>query len=211
MDIIESITKFGTRPIPHQVLITILKEYKRPNDKINEWVKQDMLITLKKGLYIWKGKGNLLAEPFIVANALYGPSYISGETALAYHNLTPERVFGYMSMTTRKTKIFNNRVGNFEFRHLPLPYYSFGTKQEEITNNQFAIIATGEKALFDKIVTTPGILIRSKDVASSYLLENLRIDKYLLKQLDIKTMKSWIADAPKKETLSFIIKAIQSL
>ena len=49
----QAIQKFSFQPITHQLLISLLKDYKRPNDKINEWVKQRKLITLKRGLYVW--------------------------------------------------------------------------------------------------------------------------------------------------------------
>lgn len=77
--------------------MTLLKDYKRPNDKINEWVRQGQLIPLKRGLYLPSEQGKITAEPFVMANMLYGPSYVSSETALAFQGLMPERVYGYLS------------------------------------------------------------------------------------------------------------------
>lgn len=198
-------------PLPHQVLTTILKDYKRPNDKINVWVKQGWLIPLKRGLYIVSEDGRVTTEPFVMAGSLYGPSYISAETALEYRGLIPERVYGYLSMTIRISKVFDTAFGSFEYRHLPLPYYTFGVGLEQLAADQYAQVATAEKALFDKIILTSGILIRSVESARRFLLENLRADEYLLKELNIDQMRRWIPEAPKKESLSFIIKAIETL
>lgn len=47
-------------------------------------------MALKKGISLWLGENPLFSELFVVANALYGPSYVSGESALAFHGLIPE-------------------------------------------------------------------------------------------------------------------------
>ena len=211
MDLRQLIKNYANRPLPHQVLITLLKDYKRPNDKINEWVKQGQLISLKRGLYLLSEQGKNPAESFVTANVLYGPSYISGETALAFRGLIPERVYGYLSMTTKPSKLFENAAGTFEYKHLPLPYYTFGITLQQLGVDQIAQVATAEKALFDKIVTTSGILIRSKEAARKYLLENLRMEEHQLKELNTQQMSTWLPDAPKKESLSLTIKAIESL
>ena len=100
-------TPYRNHPVTHQVLLNLLKAYKRPNDKIHEM--------LKKGIYIWGDA--LQVEPFSIANALYGPSYISAESALAYRALIPEQVFAFVSMTTKPSKKFTNKIGNFEYKH----------------------------------------------------------------------------------------------
>ncbi|QES88888.1 type IV toxin-antitoxin system AbiEi family antitoxin domain-containing protein [Rhizosphaericola mali] len=203
------ILPFQSQPISHQVLMSLLKDYKRPNDKINELVKDDKLIPLKRGVYIWNSAQQ--PENFTIANALYGPSYISVESALSFHSIIPEQVFGITSMTTKQSKVFDNRICRFEYKHLTTPYFSFGIKQEKLREDQFALVACSEKALFDKIITTSGILFRSEQAASEFLLENMRMDEEQLKSFDIEMMQSWIIDAPKKESLSFTIKAIEKL
>jgi hypothetical protein len=72
-------------------------------------------------------------------------------------------------------------------------------------------VASPEKALFDKIVTTRGIVLRSRKSVISYLLEDLRMDEDGLKELDTETMLEWLSDAPKRDTLLMVIKTISSL
>jgi len=209
MNLTQSIQKFSSQPITHQLLMSLLKDYKRPNDKIAKWLKQGQLISLKRGLYVWDSQN--LPELFSIANVLSAPSYVSAESALSYWGLIPEQTFTVVSMSLNATKNFQNELGNFEYKKLPFPYYSFGIVREKFRENQFALMASPEKALSDKIIITSGILFRSASSAKSYLIENLRIDREELQKLDTKKMKSWLPDSPKKESIQNIIKAIETL
>lgn len=205
----QSIQEFINQPLTHQLLVGLLKEYKRPNDKINEMVKSGQLITLKKGLYVWNSPN--IPELFGIANVMYAPSYVSAESALSFRGLIPERVFSVVSMSFKSSKIFENKLGKFEYRKIPLPYYSLGIKREELRENQFALVATAEKALMDKVITTSGILFRSVESAKVFVTENLRIDEDQLKLLDIELMRTWTEVAPKKTSIKNLIKAIETL
>lgn len=206
---ISSIQEFSSQPLTHQLLVSLLKDYKRPNDKINEWVKSGELIPLKRGCYVWNS--TYLPEPFAIANVLFAPSYVSAESALSFRGFIPEKVFSVVSMSIRGTKTIENPIGTFEYKKVPSPYYAVGIKREQLRENQFALMATAEKALLDKIITSPGVLLRSIASAKIYLTENVRIDENLLQTLDTKTMKYWIALAPKKESIENLIKAIETL
>lgn len=209
MKLEKEIVPYQSQPISHQVLVSLLKDYKRPNDKIHELIKQQRLISLKRGLYLWNSP--ILPEPFSVANVLYGPSYISAESALSYHRFIPEQVYSIVSMTLKNSKSFNNSIGNFEYVKLKAPYYAYGIQQVKLRENQFALMATAEKAILDKVVTTSGTILRSTESARIFLLENMRMNEDQLKMLNTREMSSWISEAPKKESLEFIIKAIKAL
>ena len=86
-----------------------------------------------------------------------------------------------------------------------------GIKQVQLAENQCIMMASPEKALFDKIITTLGLQLQSKQDVMNYLLENLRIDEEKIHTLDIPTMKSWIDISPKKNSLSLLIKALEKL
>lgn len=209
MNIEALIQKYAAHPIPHQVLISLLEEYKRPNDKIHSLINEGKLISLKKGLYVWNSDS--LPESFSIANILYAPSYISLESALSFYGLIPERVFSISSMTFKTSKKFSNSLGNFEYIKIPTPYYSFGIKRILIRDGQFSLMATAEKALMDKVITTHGTNIRSEISAQKYLFENLRMEEEQLKGFNTKGMRTWIEFAPKKESLLIVIKAIENL
>ncbi len=211
MELRRAIKPYQAHPISHQVLLNLLKDYKRPNDKIHDLLKKGELISLKKGLYVWPGAEQIYPEPFAIANTLYGPSYVSAESALSFHGLIPEHVYTIISMTLKPAKTLANELGNFAYKKTPTPYYAFGVEYRELRKNQFALIASPEKALCDKIITTPGVLFRSLKDAQTYLLQDLRIEEEQIKELDSRVIQSWLTDAPKKDSLKFLIKTITSL
>ena len=73
------------------------------------------------------------------------------------------------------------------------------------------MIASPEKALFDKIIMTSGIVIRSTSQARDLLIEDYRMEETLLKKLNLAMMKSWIVDSPKRSSLAILIKMIEQL
>lgn len=211
MEFKESISNFAEQPITKQLLLSLLKDYKRPYDKITELVKQGVLTPLKRGIFIPGPTLNILKpETFLVANHLLGPSYISLESALSYWGMIPERVFEISSVTIQSSRIFNTAAGRFSYTHLPLPYYSFGIQQVELTKKQRVMMATPEKALCDKIITTSGILLRSKKQVMELLIDDLRIDEQMLQKLNFKNISTWIINAPKKNSLMLLIKTLEN-
>jgi predicted transcriptional regulator of viral defense system len=208
----ETVQEYAGEPLTRQILMDLLKEYKRPNDKINELVKKGELTTVKKGLYIPGPKINMLKpEPFLVANHLWGPSYVSLETALSYWGLIPERVFEISSVTIKSTKTYKTEIGRFSYFHAPLPYYSFGIKSTSLTPRQVVLIASPEKALCDKIIMTSGIFLRSARQVQEFLMDDLRIDEESLRQFDLKAIDSWVKEAPKKSSLTMLTKTLREL
>lgn len=212
MDFLQQIKHYSGQPLTRQLLLDLLKEYSRPHDKINELVKKGILISVKRGLFIpGTGSGIEQPEPFLIANHVFGPSYISMESALSHWGMIPEQVFEISSVTTARSKTYDTAVGIFSYLHLPLPYFSFGQQSIELAPKQFVLIASVEKALCDKIIGTSGLVFRSTIQMLQWLMEDMRIEKTMLSGLDISKIESWIPAAPKKESLKVLIKAIEKI
>ena len=212
MEFRETIQQYAGQPLSRQVLLDALQAYKRPWDKIHELVQQGLLTRLKRGIYIPGSRLHIATpEPFLLANHLSGPSYVSLQAALSWHGLIPERVYEISSVTTQKSKVYQTPEGKFTYTHLPLPYYAYGIRQVELAKDQSALVASGEKALCDLVVTTPGILLRSVLQTKELLLEDLRMDENLLHNLDVSKITSWIPEAPKMESLAILVKTLKSL
>jgi len=203
---------FGDAPFSRHLLLEMLKDYKRPNDKISEWIKSGELIAIRRGLYIPSPETDLsVPEPFLIANHLRGPSYVTSEAALSFWGFIPERVYEITSVTLKTAKKFNTPVGRFNYQHLPSPYYSFGIVSIQLTSKQTALIASREKAICDKIILTSGLTLRSTRQTKDFLVEDLRIDESSLQKLDVKMIRSWLKDAPKKNSLEMLIKTLNDL
>ncbi|WP_338731489.1 type IV toxin-antitoxin system AbiEi family antitoxin domain-containing protein [Mangrovimonas cancribranchiae] len=212
MDFRTIIKEYAEAPISRHLILELLSNYKRPNDKISELLKSEELISIRRGLYIIGPKMNLPSpEPFLIANHLRGPSYVSLESALSYWNMIPEKAYEISSVTIKTPKLYKTLVGRFTYQQLKTPYYTYGIKNIEYSPKQAILIASREKALCDKIVLTPKINLRSIKQTQEFLMEDLRIDSELLSTLDTKVMEMWIENAPKKNSLKMLVKTLMKL
>jgi len=212
MDFRTIIKDYAEAPISRHLILELLSKYKSPNDKISELLKNKELISIRRGLYTIGPKLDLPSpEPFLIANHLRGPSYVSLESALSYWNMIPERVYEISSVTTKTSKLYKTPVGRYSYKQLRTPYYSYGIKSIEYSSKQAVLIASREKALCDKIVLTPKINLRSVKQTKEFLTEDLRMDLEVLRILDTKVMELWIENAPKKSSLKMLIKTLSEL
>ena len=208
----ETIGEYSEEPLTRQLIMDMLKNYRRPNDKISELLKAGVLTTVKNGLYVPGPKMKISKpEPFLVANHLRGPSYVSMESALSHWGFIPERVYEVTSITTKAAKTYQTPMGRFSYFHMALPYYAFGIKIVSLTARQVVLMASPEKALWDKIVQTSGVQLRSPNQTLEFLLEDMRIDEEMLNQLDLKEMDSWINEVPKMSSIAMLIKTLRRL
>lgn len=209
MQLIYQLTQLAPYPIPHHMLINMLQDYKRPNDKIHELISKKILLPVKKGLYVTGATiGNNQVPKELIANLLYGPSYISLDYALAHYNIIPERVVKISSVCNKPSKTITNALGTFIYKHIPMPYYSYGISEYNNTSIS-CLMASPEKAVCDKLVCANGVNPRSVKETIELLVNNWRMDEDALKQLNVKQISSWIKKAPKKTALQFLIKAIK--
>ena len=212
MDFRTTIKEYAEAPISRQLILELLSDYQSPNDKISELLKSKELISIKRGLYITGPKLDLPSpEPFLIANHLRGPSYVSLESALSYWNMIPERVYEISSVTIKTSKIYKTPIGRFRYQQLKVPYYSYGITNIEYSPKQTMLVASPEKALCDKVVLTPKINLRSVKQTQEFLMEDLRMDSEVLSTLDLEVMELWIKNAPKRSSLKMLIKTLNEL
>lgn len=89
--------------------------------KVKRLLAQGKLLHIRRGLYCLTSKVGYLIKPhpFELAQPIYGPSYISLESALSFHRLIPERVYTITSVTCKRSKEFQTPFGVFSYHHLP--------------------------------------------------------------------------------------------
>jgi predicted transcriptional regulator of viral defense system len=147
--------------------------------QLSRWVKDGRLIQLRRGLYalapIWR---KVEPHPFLVANRLQRGSYVSAQSALAFHGMIPEYVPVVTSVGPGRPETVQNPMGAFQFNHLARQLF-FGYSQVEVTPKQFAFVASPEKALLDLIHLTAG-------ADSEKYLRQLRLQNP--EALDVATM-----------------------
>jgi hypothetical protein len=177
-----------------------------------EMVSQGILVQLRRGLYMTTPLVSpITPEPFLIANHLYGPSYISMDSALCHWGLIPERVFEISSVTPKISKRFMAQNAVYSFTHLPLAYYPLGIQSLSLTTTQTVLLARPEKALCDKVITTAGINLRSRQQTLAFLVEDLRIEKDQLRDLNTIEMAKWLPVCPKRKSIELFIETIAEL
>lgn len=168
--------------LDYPFLLSHLREYAKPRDKISRFLRQGDLIRVKKGLYIFgEAYRKDLVSLEVLANLIYGPSYISLEYALSFYGLIPERVERITSMTTQKNKIFHTPLGVFSYQRLSLEKYILGIEQETIDGKRYFLIASPEKAIAD--VLEQHKTFENEDALLEFLVADQRIEKDRLKKL----------------------------
>ena len=111
---------------------------------LEEQTGQGLLVRLKKGLYALKTDYPAEEE---IANALYKPSYISFEYALAYYSILPEMSYKVTCATTKPTRIFT--VADIDFAYYTIKNGAYTGYSLVKTESKSFLIAEREKALVD--------------------------------------------------------------
>jgi predicted transcriptional regulator of viral defense system len=196
---------FGIIPVDFKTISNKLSQYKSPRDKVSSLKKSNHLIRLKKGLYIVSPETtNKKISKELIANHLYGPSYVSLETALSFYGIIPERVIKTLSVTTKRRKIYHTTLNDFEYKTVPVKYFPIGISQKIVQNSYAYLIATPEKALCDLIVTKPGIRIQSLKAISEFITQDLRADFDVIEQWDLTIINECIKYGYKKTELRLL-------
>jgi predicted transcriptional regulator of viral defense system len=124
--------------------------------QLSRWVKGGRLLQLRRGLYaLAPPYRKVTPHPFLVANHLVRGSYVSLQSALAYHGLIPEHVPVTTSVTTARPQRRENPLGAFEYHHIS-PGAFGGYRREALGEGQEALVATPAKALADLVRLVPG-------------------------------------------------------
>lgn len=203
--------KIAGEEFDYQSLLDGLREYNRPRDKITALLQRRAIFRVKKGIYVFGEKySRRLFSREILANMIYGPSYVSLDYALHYHGLIPERVEAVTSVTCGRGRRFSTPVGLFIYRVVPMRAYQIGIDQIEIEGGRSFLIATPEKALADKIHDDRGTGIRTQAEMRGYLLNNLRIDPERLGKLDTETI-AIIADRCRSRKIRLLSNFVHRL
>jgi predicted transcriptional regulator of viral defense system len=171
--------------------------------QLSRWVQAGRLFQLRRGLYAlapaWR---KVEPHPFLVANKLQRGSYVSLQSAMAFHGIIPEYVPVVTSVGPGRPETLRNPLGTFQFKHIASRML-FGYASMEIAPGQFVFIASPEKALLDLAHLTPGA--DSMDYLRELRLQNVEAInmKLLLEQAERSSRPKLIRTAKiVKELLS---------
>ena len=164
-----------THPFDYQLAMDRLAGYRAPRNKLRSLCLSGDLVRVRKGLYVaaaFPGRPPAV-DPLVLAPLIYGPSYVSLETALAWHGLIPERVEEVTSVTSKRAKLFLTPVGRFSYRPVNETAYGYGVGLQSAAGGAF-FLAAPEKALCDRIAGVRGL--RAQRDVPELLADDLRVD-----------------------------------
>lgn len=184
-----------------------LKEYKFPRSKLSHLLKNGSLIRIKKGLYVF---GSIFSRrPYsleVIANLIYGPSYVSLEWALQTYGILPERVEEVTSVTFKRKQMFTTPIGRFSYAHRPLFAYPTGVVRKQLSEYQSYLIATPEKALVDLLVVRRGQISTLSEL-KHLLFDDLRIEEDDIQKLNLPLLTKINTIYP-NSTITLLIKLL---
>lgn len=168
---------FGTSVITERQLSEILGGGDaRRYGLVNRALKDGTLLRLKRGLYYLKPtKTGESIHPFAVAQALLPGSYISFETALAFHHWIPEAVFITASVSPGRKSVVRDHesLGRFSYHPLATNDYQFLAAVARVKLGlHTALVASPLRALMDLVA-----LRKENWSGLDWVEEGLRIDE----------------------------------
>lgn len=173
----------------------LLGEEGNIRDKVSRLMKSGELVGVVRGIYVTAPE--LRKRPVsreILANMIYGPSYVSFEGVLARVGLIPEAAIAIISATPKRNRSFDTALGRFAYRHLPRAAYSFGWFREELVDGAGYLVARPEKALLDWLYLAGAL--RSLSSLMARLEEDLRLDWDAFDALDYGRLSDYSARMP---------------
>jgi hypothetical protein len=169
-------------------------------------MKSGEVVRIHRGLYCLASKYlRQKVDPLVLAQRIYGPSYISLEMALSYHGWIPEAVYTITSTSLDRSRQFNTPVGHFSFTRVPQnTFYTEVTRVEKdgggfsnvgglggpgIRARESFLLASPLKALADYVH------VHKLDWASARpVIESLRVDESLLASVEAETFSRLLAN-----------------
>lgn len=206
--------KFNMPEVTTTMLIGALSDYEDVRGKISSLSKNGFIKPIKQGVYLINNELGL--RPYskeILANIIYGPSYISLATALSNYGFIPERVTTTTSICFGRGKKFSTPVGQFEYHHIKSSLYSMGVQLKEISIGTFCLYATPEKALLDFIhINESKKEFKNQKDYFKYIIESYRLDLLVISEkISLKKLQLLVEKYPFQHTHWFANELIRNL
>ena len=158
------------------------------------------VVRIHRGLYCLAAKYlRQKVDPLVLAQRIYGPSYISLETALSWHGWIPEAVYAITSVCLERSREFDTPLGHFSFTRVPQQtFYCDVTRVEKDGGGGF-LLASPLKALADYVY------VHKCDWRSARpVVESLRVDEGLVASVDVEAFDRLLANYSSLRVRRFI-------
>jgi hypothetical protein len=203
----ETIFNVEDIPISHTIISTSLTKYNRVNDKISYMLEKEELTKIQRGLYVFnKVKSQNPFLNYIIANTLYGPSYVSRFSALSYYGLLSEQSVLMESMSLSRYREYDTPVGAYAYFRSSKETFPLGISSLNANEYSTFLMATPEKALCDIIWTEKSLPITTLKELTYYLEEDLRFDMSFFNHADKSIFEECYELGNKKNVIELFLK-----
>jgi len=158
------------------------------------------VVRIQRGLYCLAAKYlRQKIDPLVLAQRIYGPSYISLETALSYHGWIPEAVYAVTSTSLDRSREFETPMGHFSFSRVPQKtFYAEVARVKKEDGGSF-LLASPLKALSDYVY------VHKLDWRSARpVVESLRVDESSLAAVDPASFDRLLGNYPALRVRRFL-------
>jgi len=115
-------------------------------------IASEDIIHIRRGLFCLAPKYRRQElNLYSIAERIYGPSYVSLESALSYHGWIPEAVYTVTCASMAKAKDFKTPLGLFSFKRVPSVVFYEQVERIAVDKNQVFLMARPFKALVDYV------------------------------------------------------------
>jgi predicted transcriptional regulator of viral defense system len=163
---------------------------------IKRAIAKGEIICLRKGLYclseLYRKRP---LSTFELAQHIYGPSYISFESALSYHGWIPEAVYTVTSASSGKSKDFSNALGEFSYARIPVDVFLEGV----LRRPDGVFIARPLRALLDYVYVS-----KLNWTGIDPVIGSLRVDRDELDVISKTALKRFRCAYPYTRVRNFI-------
>lgn len=142
---------------------------------INKSISKNELIRLCRGIYVLadKYRRSRFSE-FYLSNKIVPFSYVSAESALSFHDMTPERVTMVTAIApSGRKREFKTPLGYFSYApaYVVAPKLFYAGVEPFILNEKQVLVARPLRAILDLVYWH-----RLSDISIDFLSESLRIE-----------------------------------
>jgi hypothetical protein len=177
---------------------------------LNRALNSGEIIRIHRGLYCLAAKYlRRKLDPLILSQRIYGPSYISLETALSYHGWIPEAVYAITSTSLGRSREFETPLGHFSYTRVPQKVFYTGVTRIEkgIAGTNEPGLHAGESFFMGSPLKalTDYVYVRKLDWTSADpIIQSLRIDENSLSGIVAEDFDRLLANYASRRVLRFL-------
>jgi len=158
------------------------------------------IIHIRRGLYCLAPKYQKKSiNLYALAEHIYGPSYVSLESALSRHGWIPEAVYTLTNVSSGKSKEFKTPLGAFSYNRVPQKVFYAGVERLSDEAGDVFLMATPMKALADYVY------VNKKDWACiEQAAESLRIEPEEFESVNSEDLDALIENYTSRRVRKFL-------